>query len=242
MEPGHCRRLSNTAPFEGSNVIAWNYNSANQWFGGSIQSRQVHDMSGFRNGNVKLKIKMLKPTSPSTSGCRTPTPTRTRSISRPTPPPTGWCATASGARPRSQYRRWLSTKVALQSMLDLFQISSDAARLPTAPFQFAIDDIVWDSGTVVPTPDPNPDPDADPDANPDADSDANADPNADPDAGGQHRPDQRDQPAIQGQHDQLGRRALQRQRRRAAELPHAPGRRRQHLHRQRSEDRGRGAL
>ncbi|UUZ49473.1 hypothetical protein LP420_04020 [Massilia sp. B-10] len=39
--------LSNTAPFEGSNVIAWNYNSANQWFGGSIQSRQVHDMSGF---------------------------------------------------------------------------------------------------------------------------------------------------------------------------------------------------
>ena len=28
-----------------------------QWFGGSIQSRQVHDMSGFRNGHIKLKIK-----------------------------------------------------------------------------------------------------------------------------------------------------------------------------------------
>ena len=47
-----------TPPYEGSHVIAWNYSAANQWFGSSIQSRQVHDMSNYRNGTLKFKIKM----------------------------------------------------------------------------------------------------------------------------------------------------------------------------------------
>ena len=45
-------------PYEGSNVLALNYFAPGQWFGGAVQSRQVRDMSGFRNGHIKLKIKV----------------------------------------------------------------------------------------------------------------------------------------------------------------------------------------
>ena len=38
-------------------MLALKYFAPGQWFGGSVQSRQVHDMSGFRGGNIKLKIK-----------------------------------------------------------------------------------------------------------------------------------------------------------------------------------------
>ncbi|MES2347322.1 MAG: glycoside hydrolase family 16 protein, partial [Pseudomonadota bacterium] len=55
---GASTSAGNTAPFEGSNVIAWNYTTPGQWFGGGIQSRQVHDMSNFRNGTVQFKIKI----------------------------------------------------------------------------------------------------------------------------------------------------------------------------------------
>lgn len=51
----------------------------------------------------------------------------------------------------------------LQSMLDQFQIFSDDAHLPTAPFQMAVDDIVWDTGTDTDT-----DTDADSYTNPSA--------------------------------------------------------------------------
>jgi hypothetical protein len=44
--------------------------------------------------------------------------------------------------------------VALQSVLDVFMISSNANALPASTFQFAIDDIVWDSGTTTTTPPP----------------------------------------------------------------------------------------
>jgi hypothetical protein len=44
----------------------------------------------------------------------------------------------------------LGTKVAPQSLLDVFMISSDANRLPASTFQLAIDDIVYDSGTSTP--------------------------------------------------------------------------------------------
>jgi hypothetical protein len=37
--------------------------------------------------------------------------------------------------------------VALQSVMDMFMFSSDGNNIPTTAFQFAIDDIVWDSGT-----------------------------------------------------------------------------------------------
>ncbi|WP_229422676.1 hypothetical protein [Telluria aromaticivorans] len=49
-------------------------------------------------------------------------------------------------------------KVALQSLLDTFMISIDAARLPASTFQFAIDDIVWDSGSTTTPPPTTPPP------------------------------------------------------------------------------------
>jgi hypothetical protein len=48
----------------------------------------------------------------------------------------------------------LGPKVALQSLLDVFMISSDANNLPASTFQFAIDDIVYDSGTTTTPPPP----------------------------------------------------------------------------------------
>jgi len=44
------------------------------------------------------------------------------------------------------------TNIDLRSMRDQFQIASDPAALPTTPFQFAIDDVIWDSETIQPPP------------------------------------------------------------------------------------------
>ncbi|EEF23117.1 secreted glucosidase, putative, partial [Ricinus communis] len=48
----------NIPPYEGANALSWSFNQPGSWFGGSVQSRQARDMSGFRNGNLKLKIKI----------------------------------------------------------------------------------------------------------------------------------------------------------------------------------------
>jgi hypothetical protein len=41
--------------------------------------------------------------------------------------------------------------VASQSLLDIFMIASDASKLPASACQFAIDDIVWDTGSAATT-------------------------------------------------------------------------------------------
>ncbi len=61
---------------------------------------------------------------------------------------------ASGRRHRSRSSTLLGPVVAAQSMLDLFMISSIDGSLPTSSFQFAIDDIVWESGSGGTTPPP----------------------------------------------------------------------------------------
>jgi len=38
--------------------MSWSYNTPGQWFGGSVESRAARDMSNFRNGTMKLKIKI----------------------------------------------------------------------------------------------------------------------------------------------------------------------------------------
>src|SRR5450830_254056 len=48
----------NIPPYEGANALSWSFNQPGSWFGGSVESRQARDMSGFRNGNLKLKIKI----------------------------------------------------------------------------------------------------------------------------------------------------------------------------------------
>ncbi|MDR7334076.1 glycoside hydrolase family 16 protein [Roseateles asaccharophilus] len=133
-------------PFEGSNVLALNYFAPGQWFGGAIQSRQAHDMSGFRGGNIKLKIK-----APANVAFRIgildnytnhhwvtfPANTTAYGLVRNGEWGTATIPVAEIAGPL----------VALQSMNSLFEFLSVDAAVPTAPFQIAFDDIIWDSGT-----------------------------------------------------------------------------------------------
>jgi beta-glucanase (GH16 family) len=145
----------NTPPAEGSNVIAWNYTAPNQWFGGGVQARQARDLSNFRNGTMKFRIKIpanvsfrigVGDTYTNQNWVNFPANTTTYGLVR-----NGEWATAT-----VPVSTLLGTLVAPQSLLDVFMISSDAARLPTSTFQFAIDDIVWDSGTGTTTPPPAP--------------------------------------------------------------------------------------
>lgn len=143
----------NTAPAEGSNVIAWNYTAPGQWFGGGVQARQARDLSNFRNGTMRFRIKIpanvsfnigVGDTYTNQNWVNFPANTTTHGLVR-----NGEWATATV--PVSVL---LGTLVAPQSLLDVFMVSSDANRLPSSSFQFAIDDIVWDSGTGTPPPPP----------------------------------------------------------------------------------------
>lgn len=147
----------NIAPFEGSNVIAWSYNAPGQWFGGGIQSRQIRDLSNFRNGTVKFRIKIpadvsfnigIGDTYTNQSWVNFPAGTTTFGLVR-----NGDWGTAT-----IPVSTLIGPKIALQSVADIFMISSDANRLPTSQFQFAIDDVVWDSGTSTQEPPTQPAP------------------------------------------------------------------------------------
>ncbi|RYY02137.1 MAG: carbohydrate-binding protein [Gammaproteobacteria bacterium] len=130
-------------PYEGSNVIAWNY-TAPQWFGAGIASRQVRDMSNFGNGTLKFRIKIpanvgfkigIADTYTNESWINFPANATTYGLVR----NGDW---AQATIPISAIRGIN----ALQSMSQLFMIASLDPQ-PTANFPIAIDDIVWDCGT-----------------------------------------------------------------------------------------------
>ncbi|WP_229425053.1 MULTISPECIES: glycoside hydrolase family 16 protein [unclassified Massilia] len=141
----------NTAPFEGSNVIAWNYTAPGQWFGGGVQARQARDLSNFRNGTVKFRIKI--PANVSFNIGVGDTYTNQNWVNFPANTTAyGLVRNGDWAQATVPVSTLLGPKVAAQSLLDVFMISSDANRLPASTFQFAIDDIVWDSGSTVTPP------------------------------------------------------------------------------------------
>ncbi|MBT9493699.1 MAG: glycoside hydrolase family 16 protein [Paucibacter sp.] len=132
-------------PFEGGGVLAWRYVTPGQWFGGSVQSRQLHDMTGFRNGAIKLKIKIpanvafkvgIQDNYTNQNAVTFPANSNAYGLVR-----NGEWGTAT-----IPVAEIAGSKVALQAMLDMFQIYSVDGALPTASFQMAIDDIIWDSG------------------------------------------------------------------------------------------------
>jgi len=140
-----------TPPYEGANVIAWSYTAPGQWFGGGVQARQAHDLTNYRNGTMKFRIKIpanvsfnigVGDTYTNQNWVNFPANTTAYGLVR----NGDW---AQGSIPVSTL---IGPKVALQSLLDVFMISSDANQLPASTFQFAIDDIVWDSGTTTPPP------------------------------------------------------------------------------------------
>jgi beta-glucanase (GH16 family) len=141
----------NTPPYEGSNVIAWAYTAPGQWFGGGVQTRQARDLTNYRNGTMKFRIKIpanvsfnigVGDTYTNQNWVNFPANTTAYGLVR----NGDW---AQGSIPVSTL---IGPKVALQSLLDVFMISSDANNLPASTFQFAIDDIVWDSGTSTTPP------------------------------------------------------------------------------------------
>lgn len=147
----------NIQPYEGSNVIAWSYNTPGQWFGGGIQSRQARDLTNYRSGNLKFRIKIpanvsfnvgIGDTFTNQNWVNFPANTTAHGLVR-----NGDWATAT-----VPITTLIGQKVALQSIADIFMLSSDANQLPGAPFQFAIDDVVWESGGTTTTPPPTPAP------------------------------------------------------------------------------------
>jgi len=136
----------NTAPYEGANVIAWNYTAPGQWFGGGVQARQARDLSNFRNGTVKFRIKI--PANVSFNIGVGDTYTNQNWVNFPANTTAyGLVRNGDWAQATVPVSTLIGPKVALQSLHDVFMISSDANRLPGATFQFAIDDVVWDSGS-----------------------------------------------------------------------------------------------
>jgi beta-glucanase (GH16 family) len=145
----------NLPPYEGSNVIAWNYTAPGQWFGGGVQARQAHDLTNYRNGTVKFRIKI--PANVSFNIGVGDTYTNQNWINFPAGTTAyGLVRNGDWAMATVPVATLIGPKVALQSLFDVFMISSDANNFPSSAFQFAIDDIVWDSGTTTPPPPPPP--------------------------------------------------------------------------------------
>ncbi len=139
----------NIAPYEGSNDIAWAYTAPGQWFGGGIQSRDIHDMSNFRNGKMSFRIKI--PANVAFKVGVGDTYTNQNWVSFPANTTTyGLVRNGDWAQATIPVSVVAGTTIALQSLHDMFMIANDSP-VPSATFQFAIDDIIWDSGTTAPT-------------------------------------------------------------------------------------------
>ncbi|WP_229519127.1 glycoside hydrolase family 16 protein [Massilia rhizosphaerae] len=140
-----------TPPYEGANVIAWNYTAPGQWFGGGVQARQARDLTNYRNGTMKFRIKI--PANVSFNIGVGDTYTNQNWVNFPANTTAyGLVRNGDWAQASIPVSTLIGPKVALQSLLDVFMISSDANKLPASAFQFAIDDIVWDSGSTTPPP------------------------------------------------------------------------------------------
>ncbi|MFC4699996.1 di-heme oxidoredictase family protein [Glaciecola siphonariae] len=134
----------NTAPFEGDNVIAWRY-SPNQWFGGGIQTRQARDMSNFRGGELKFKIKI--PANVSFRIGVADTYTNENWIEFPANVNAyGLVRNGEWGEVSIPINELAGPLIALQSIKNHFNISSIGGQEPNFAFDFAIDDIVWTGG------------------------------------------------------------------------------------------------
>ena len=139
----------NIAPFEGDNVITWNYTSSNEWFGGGIQTREIRDLSNFsESGELSFNIKIpadvafkvgIEDNYSNQHWVEFPANTMTYGLVR-----NGEWATAR--IPAADIRGDL---IALQALKGMFYIASLDSKLPTAPFEMAVDNIVWTGGGDV---------------------------------------------------------------------------------------------
>ncbi|MFL3651725.1 MAG: di-heme oxidoredictase family protein [Pseudoalteromonas sp.] len=143
----------NEPPFEGSNVISWDYTSKNEWFGAGIQAREIRDLSNFaEDGVLSFKIKIpadvsfkigIEDTYTNINWIEFPADEEHYGLVR-----DGQWSTVT--IPVNELRGEL---IALPSLKGLFYIASIDNDLPTAPFEMAIDDIVWLGSSSTSSPD-----------------------------------------------------------------------------------------
>nr|WP_010130640.1 di-heme oxidoredictase family protein [Microbulbifer agarilyticus] len=136
-------------PFEGSNVIAWDYNTPGMWFGGGIDSRRALDMGNYEEGELSFRIKMppdvafkvgVKDVHGNESWTSFPAQSTTYGLVR----DGNW---GQANIPIAELR---TPGLDLTSMQGMFYIASEDGNLPSAGFSMAIDDIVWVGGTSLP--------------------------------------------------------------------------------------------
>lgn len=133
------------APYEGTEVIAWETVTANSWFGGGIASLYGRNMASFvDNGSLKFKIKI-----PGDVAFRvgiTDNYTNEAYVSFPAGVTTYGLVRDGNWGQVEIPLADLSGLVAFQDLNYMFAIVSQDGALPTSTFQMAIDDIVWDDG------------------------------------------------------------------------------------------------
>ncbi len=131
--------------FEGSNVIAWSYKSANEWFGGGIVGREARDMSRFVDGQVSFRIKI--PANVTFKVGVMDTYTNQNWITFPANETKyGLVRNGDWGQVTIPVTDMRGPLIALQSMSSLFSIASVDTALPAGAFQMAVDDVTWACG------------------------------------------------------------------------------------------------
>ncbi len=134
-----------TPAYEGANVLALKYVTPNEWFGAGVASREAHDMSAFVDGNLKFRIKV--PANVAFKVAVNDSYTNSNAVTFPANATTfGLVRNGDWAQATVPVATLRGSLIALQSMTQLFSIVSVDGQLPTAGFDMAIDDIVWECG------------------------------------------------------------------------------------------------
>ncbi|OHU88155.1 MULTISPECIES: glycoside hydrolase family 16 protein [Pseudoalteromonas] len=134
----------NIAPFEGEQVIAWDYRP-NQWFGGGIQARQPSNMSAFAEGELRFRIKI--PANVAFKVGISDTYTNENWLTFPANETKyGLVRNGEWAQAVIPVSELAGPLIALQSLKSHFSILSVDGQIPKSPFSMAIDDIIWTGG------------------------------------------------------------------------------------------------
>ncbi len=128
-------------PFEGSEVIAWQTNAPNTWFGGGIAARQPLNLNNFATGKLKFRIKI--PANVNFKIGITDNYTNEKFVSFPANT-TKYGLTRDGnwGQVSIPVADFLGT-IALQNINYAFAIASDG-ELSNSTFQLAIDEVYFE--------------------------------------------------------------------------------------------------
>ena len=139
------------APYEGDNVMTFSFDSQNAWFGGGILANQARDMSNFEDGNIKFNIRIPADV-PFRIGI-TDTFSNENWITFPAfEDKYGLVRNGEWGEVTIPVADLRGSLIALQSLEYMFAISSDPENFPSAPFQYAVDNVIYEGGGGAPAP------------------------------------------------------------------------------------------